>query len=63
MTYPMVLPADYHGRALKGCHDDVGHLGRDRTLSLLRDRFYWIGMSADTASHVARCGRCIRRKS
>ena len=59
----MVLPADYHGLAHKGCHDDVGHLGRDRTLSLLRDRLYWIGMSADTASHVARCGRCIRRKS
>ena len=35
-----LLPKAYRSRALAGCHDDVGHQGRMRTLSLLRERFY-----------------------
>ena len=39
MMFRMILPPEYHNRALKRCHDEVGHMGRERTLSLLRDRF------------------------
>ena len=48
-TYPMLLPEEYQKRALGGCHDDVGHMGRDRTLSLLRERFYWPSIAEDVA--------------
>ena len=61
--FPMILPPEYHNRALKGCHDEVGHMGRERTLSLLRDRFYWSSMSEDTAAYIAKCDRCLRRKA
>ncbi len=44
-------------------HDDVGHPGRERTLSLLRDRFYWPGMSTAVENYVKNCGRCIRFKT
>ena len=46
-----------------GCHDQVGHLGQDKVLELLRDQFYWPGMHTDVASHMNSCPRCLRRKS
>ena len=48
--------------ALLGCHDDVGHQGILRTLSLLRERFYWPGMQEEATQHVLKCSRCLRRK-
>ena len=33
----LVLPESFRTQALKGCHDDLGHLGVERTLDLLRD--------------------------
>ena len=43
-------------------HDDCGHLGRDRTLSLLKDRFYWPRMTEDVEIWIKRCRRCTLRK-
>ena len=31
------LPESFRTQALKGFHDDLGHLGVERTLDLLRD--------------------------
>ena len=59
----LVLPASHVEQALKGCHTDTGHPGRDRTLSLLRDRFFWPGMSKDVENWIGGCERCLRRKS
>ena len=61
--FQLVLPSAYVGDALNGLHNDIGHPGRDRTLSRLRDRFYWPGMSADVEDWIRNCGRCIRRKT
>ena len=36
-TMQSVLPESFRTHALKGCHDDLGHLGVKRTLDLLRD--------------------------
>ena len=60
-TYPMLLPEEYQKRALGGCHDDVGHMGRDKTLSLMRERFYWPSMAEDVAVYVSQCDRYLRR--
>ena len=59
----LVVPPSYRQRALEGCHDQVGHLGQDRVLDLLRDRFYWPGMHIDVVSYINSCPRCLRRKS
>ena len=48
---------------MAGCHDDVGHQGRMRTLSLLRERFFWPGMQTEAMQHVLKCTRCLRRKT
>ncbi len=62
-SYQIVLPPSLQSRVLVGCHDDVGHVGRDKTLSLLRERFYWDTMHRDAVAHVKACLRCLRRKS
>ena len=35
----LVVPQAYRQRAIEGCHDQVGHLGQDRVLDLLRTDF------------------------
>ncbi|XP_030582401.1 uncharacterized protein LOC115778497 [Archocentrus centrarchus] len=40
----------------------MGHLGIDRTLDLVRTRFYWPRMSTDVEQKVKTCDRCTRRK-
>ena len=63
VQWQLVVPKAYRSRALAGCHDDVGHQGRMRTLSLLRERFYWPGMQTEAMQHVQQCTRCLRRKT
>ena len=60
--WQLVVPKSFRERALLGCHDDVGHQGILRTLSLLRERFYWPGMQEEATQHVLKCSRCLRRK-
>ena len=40
VMWQLVFPKAHRSRALTGCHDDVGHQGRMRTLSLFRERFF-----------------------
>ena len=61
--WQLVEPKLFRERALLGCHDDVGHQGILRTLSLLRERFYWPGMQEEATQHVLNCSRCLRRKT
>lgn len=42
----MVLPKVYYTRVLQSLHNEVGHPGRDRTLSLIRERFHWPKITA-----------------
>ena len=56
----LVLPSSFRNKAITGWHDQVGHLGQDMVLELLRDQFYWPGMHTDVVSYI---NRCLRRKS
>ena len=40
----LILATHLTTKFLNSCHDQVGHQGIVRTLSLLRERFYWPGM-------------------
>ena len=62
-TRQLVLPLHFRSIILKQLHDDLGHQGRDRTLSLVRSRFYWPGLENDVEEKIKNCGRCIRRKT
>ena len=57
-----VLPKKYWHKALEACYDNVGHLGIERMLFLLCDRFYWPNMAQDIEICVKSCPRCLRFK-
>lgn len=58
----LVIPRSLQKRALSGIHDNIGHPGRDRTLSLAKERFWWPGITKNVEDWVKRCPRCQRRK-
>lgn len=62
-TYQLVLPAELRDTVLTSLHDHMGHMGVDRTLDLVRTRFYWPKMVRDVERKVRTCGRCVRRKA
>jgi hypothetical protein len=59
----LVLPPIYRDVVFQGLHDVAGHQGRDRTLCLIKSRFYWPGMDKDIEIKVKSCSNCILRKS
>lgn len=59
----LVLPFCYIEKVLMGLHNNKGHPSKDRTMSLLRDRFFWPGMTSDTEQWVSNCEICMKRKS
>ena len=63
VLWQLVVPKAHRSRALAGCHDDVGHQGRMRTLSLFRERFFWPGMQTEAIQHILKCTRFLRRKT
>ena len=60
MVPVFVIPTADRQAAIDSCHCSAGHQGRDRTLSLMKERFWWLGMSQALLKAVAICGRCIQ---
>ena len=59
-TPVFVVPAGKRQAAIDGCHRSAGHQGRDRTLGLLKERFWWPGMARAMFRAVSNCARCIQ---
>ena len=59
----LILPLHLTKKVLNSCHDQVGHQGIVRTLSLLRERFYWPGMHKQATLYVNKCLKCSKRKA
>ena len=57
----LILPLDYRLKAFHLLHDE-GHFGRDRMVSLMKDRFFWVGMNKDIDNWIKACDRCLRAK-
>lgn len=63
LVYQLVLPEECRPEVLFRLHDQMGHLGTERTLDLVRSRFFWPRMSADVCNKIKTCERCVRRKA
>ena len=57
------MPITYRDHIFKALHSDLGHKGRDRTMSLIKQWFFWPGIDAFVAEQVQQCNRCILRKA
>lgn len=62
-TAQLVLPEELRSLVLTSLHDDMGHMGIDRTLDLVRSRFYWPKMASAVENKIKTCNRCVRRKA
>ena len=61
--FQFVLSKPYWKQSLDACHDNMGHLGIERTTSLPRDWFYWPTMIEDIEHHIKSCSRCLLFKT
>ena len=59
----LVMPEVFYDVVFSGLHEEVGHQGRDRTLSLFKSRCYWPGMATFVEKRAKECSRCICRKT
>ena len=58
MISVFIVPAHKRQVAIDGCHRSARHQGRDRTLSLMKERFWWPRMTRALVMAVFNCGRC-----
>uniref|UniRef100_A0A669EDN0 Gypsy retrotransposon integrase-like protein 1 n=2 Tax=Oreochromis niloticus TaxID=8128 RepID=A0A669EDN0_ORENI len=63
VTFQLVVPHSLRSTILTCLHDNMGHMGLERTLDLVRSRFYWPKMATDVERKIKSCGRCVRRKT
>ena len=59
----LVLPTAYREVTLKGCHNEVGHLGLEHMLDLMHDRFFWPHMAVQAKEHIGKCRPCLAFKA
>ena len=55
-----VVPRAHWTFTLNGCHQDTGHQGRDHTLSLLQEHFWWPGMVNQMRQVIKTCRHCLQ---
>ena len=53
-----VMPGLKRQVVIDGCHRYLGNQGRDRTLILLKERFWWPGMAQRMMMSVRNCPKC-----
>ena len=61
----LVVPHSLRDEILKECHEGVsgGHLGQEKTLHRLKERFYWPGHYYDACNWCLTCKACATRKT
>ena len=62
LIHQFVMPVQFRRCTVMVCHDDYGHLGMDRVLILLQERYFWPKMSEDLRIYIRQCDRCMRFK-
>lgn len=63
VSYQLVLPEEVCPVGLSSLHDNMGHVGVERTLDLVRSRLFWPRMASDVEKKIKTCDRCIRIKA
>ena len=53
-----VVPRPHRMDAINGCHRDACHQGRDRTIAIATERFWWPGVRTSMINACANCERC-----
>ena len=60
--FQLVLLAVHRETALRGCHDEVDHLGLEQMLDLLHNHFFLPHMAVQAREHIDKCHQCLTFK-
>lgn len=60
--WQLLLPLCLRELVLESVHDSMGHQGIERTVNLLKQRCFWVGMYEDVDNWIKKCQRCILTK-
>ncbi|MCG8045677.1 MAG: DDE-type integrase/transposase/recombinase, partial [Candidatus Thiodiazotropha endolucinida] len=65
VIWQAIVPLSLRREALKFAHDikASAHLGIKKTLSKLRQKYYWPGLQNDVKVYVGGCKKCSRKKN
>lgn len=60
----LIVPVSLREKVLKACHDDrnSGHLGINKTLDRVRNKYYWHSINLGVRLHVQGCHSCNKNK-
>ena len=58
----IVIPTSLQSTVLRQLHDHSGHLGEQKTVAKVKERYYWPGYEADIAKWIQECRECQQRK-
>lgn len=58
----VVLPARLRQQVYRELHEDMGHLGSERVIDLVRERFFWPHMKQDIIHYVTKVCHCLKSK-
>ena len=58
-----IVPDSLRAEVLRGIHDNAGHQAQSRSLSLTRQRFFWLSLDRDVRDYVRKCQRCVVSKT
>ena len=53
-----VVPVNQRQITIDMCHWGAGHQGQDQSLSLMKERFWWLGMANALFLVIQNCGHC-----
>ena len=64
VIYQALVPRNIRRTILNCCHDikTSGHLGVSKTISRVKQKFYWPGLQSDVRSYIAGCEACSKGK-
>ena len=64
ISWQLIVPDIYPDDVLSYLHDAItaGHLGVNKTLSRVKERFYWPGVGDSVKDWCRKCEQCSRRK-
>uniref|UniRef100_A0A3P9IJU1 Gypsy retrotransposon integrase-like protein 1 n=1 Tax=Oryzias latipes TaxID=8090 RepID=A0A3P9IJU1_ORYLA len=61
-VWQLLLPSCLKDQVLESVHNNMGHQGRERTVKLLKDRCFWVGLYEDVDKWISNCERCLLSK-
>ena len=58
----LLLPKKYHCLILKELHENMGHLGFDKVVELVKQRFYWWNYENNLKTFIKKYCQCLKNK-